>query len=259
MRVFKIVVASTLWGGVSLQAQQNLAVDVRVTSASRAGDTTVLSYVVANSPNSQERLFRFIVDGPAPVVRIDTPAPAESWLTSTRQKGLSVAAWGILGSIVPPGSSSPALTFGAIGLPTVVTYWATGHFRPRPYQALEEGTQPPAARDAIAAGSVSGKTVGVEPFPADLTPANLLIRLRGLTDQACDSLAWIGSTTVCSSLRGNVDRASQALAQGDTGGARSELTSFVAELDSQHGTSLPVNDSAYWLLKVNAEFITGRL
>jgi hypothetical protein len=221
------------------------------------GDTTLVSYVVATLPTSRERLFRFIVDAPAPVVRIYTPAPANNWHTSTRQKGLSVASWSILGSIVPPGSSTPTLTFRAIGLPTVVTYWATGHFRPRPYQTLPEGAERPAPREAIA--GVPGRAVGVEPFPADLTPGNLLARLNRLTNQACDSLAWIKSATVCSSLRGKLTRASQNVAERDAPGARAELTSFLAELDAQHGTGLPVHDNAYWLLKVNAVFILGRL
>ena len=170
----------------------------------RAGDTILASFVVSNSPNSRERLFRFMVDGPAPVVRIDKPMPAENWVTSTRHKGVSVASWGILEAMVPPGSSSPTLTFAAIGLPAVVTYWATGHFRPPPYQPLEEVRERPTPRAAIAAGSVSGRTVGVEPFPADLGPASLLARLRGLTDQACDSLGWIRRGSTCGSLRGNL-------------------------------------------------------
>lgn len=58
---------------------------------------------------------------------------------------------------------------------------------------------------------------------------------------------------------GKLGRARQAVAKGDAGSARRELTSLVAQLDNQHGRNQPVGDNAYWLLKVNAEFILGRL
>jgi len=33
----------------------------------------------------------------------------------------------------------------------------------------------------------------------------------------------------------------------------------LSELEAQHGVGRPVTDNAYWLLKVNAEFVLGRL
>jgi len=245
----------------ALRGQQSISVSVLVSSLEMRGDTTRVTYLVTNSPNSQEALFRFRVDAPSPPVHIFMPEPSSVWTTTTMTKGIPVAGWTALeATVVPPGASSPPLVFEAVGLPTVVTSWVVGLSSVPLYQALPETSvvRPP-PRDAIAAGSVAGKVVGVDSFPADLTPANLLARLRGLTDQACDSVAWISSTTVCSSLRGKLDLASQAVAQGDTATARNELTNFVASLDAQHGTGLPVNDNAYWLLKVNAEFILGRL
>jgi hypothetical protein len=241
----------------ALGAQRNISVDVIVTRIEMRGETSAVSYVVTTRSTSQEPLFRFIVDAPAAVLHINRPAPAESWYVSTRNKGISVASWSILGSIIPTGGRTPILTFDAIGLPTVVTYWATGHFRPKPYQPLPEPAPRPPPREAIA--GVTGKTVGVEPFPSDLAPGGLLGRLQGLTNHVCDSLGWVGSATVCSSMRAKLDLASEAVAQRDAPKARSELTSFLAEVDGHHGPALPVNDSAYWLLKVTATFVLGRL
>jgi len=48
------------------------------------------------------------------------------------------------------------------------------------------------------------------------------------------------------------------LTQADRIGARAELRRFLSELEAQHGAG-PVNDNAYWLLKVNAEFLLRRL
>src|SRR5512134_230800 len=111
MRVFIAVVSSGLCIAASLRGQLNIAVDTRVVVVQMAGDTTRISFTVANSPTSQERLFRFLVDAPAPVVRIVTPSPQELWAARTRSKGISVASWGILGPIVPPGTTSPVLSF----------------------------------------------------------------------------------------------------------------------------------------------------
>lgn len=259
MRILIAVVSSSLCTAASLGGQRNIAVDTRVVVVQMAGDTTRISFTVANSPTSQERLFRFLVDAPAPVVRIVTPSPPELWTARTRSQGVSVAAWGILGPIVPPGSTSPVLWFEAIGLPAVVSYWATGYFPVPPYQPVDESVEPPRGREAIAASGVPGLTIGVEPFPAEISLGNIVDRLLGLTSQACDPLGWISSAIVCANLQARLGDAGRAVSQADTSSARSSLANFLNELEQQHGPGLPTDDNAYWLLKVNAEFIQGRL
>jgi len=75
----------------------------------------------------------------------------------------------------------------------------------------------------------------------------------------CSDLLWITSASACGSLRARLQQASQGVTQGDNGGARAQLESLLTELGAQHGPGLPVNDNAYWLLKVNAEFILSRI
>jgi FIMAH domain-containing protein len=84
--------------------------------------------------------------------------------------------------------------------------------------------------------------------------------LADLESQVC-TLEWISSDGVCHSLQVKLDQARLALSQGRTESAKGQLGAFVEELAAQHGPEpgKHVNDNAYWLLKVNAEFLAARL
>lgn len=259
MRAFTAV--ATLMAVPSLGVTQgapgtNVSVTVGVSALSMRGDTADVTYVLKNAPSSGESLAQFIVDAPAPVFRIFAPVPQASWFTSTLFGERSVALWAALDAQVPPGQDSPPLRFEAFGLPTIVACWSEGYYPPPTDIPSDTAPLP----DILASNSVPDTTVGLEPFPIDRSAGNLLVRLRGLLDQTCGTaLAWITSSTVCTSLGAKLDMASQKLSQADTAGARAQIESFLSELEAQHGSGLPVNDSAYWLLKVNAEYILTRL
>jgi len=68
--------------------------------------------------------------------------------------------------------------------------------------------------------------------------------VRVLLARACGELGWIAEPAVCQDLRRRLG------ASGDEG-----LKAFLDTLEAQHGPGKPVNDNAYWLLKVNAEFV----
>ncbi len=58
--------------------------------------------------------------------------------------------------------------------------------------------------------------MGVEPFPADLSPLNLVRRLQAITDETCGELGWIGNPGVCNSLRKKLENAEGSLRRGRT-------------------------------------------
>jgi FIMAH domain-containing protein len=236
----------------------NVAVDVGVTTLSMRGDTAEVTYAVRNRTSSAEQLFHFTVDAPSPVVRILVPQPQDDWATNVRYRSRSVAEWVMLGDQMSPGQESPPLVFSAVGLPATVTYWVRGYVPPPP---LTPGDTLPVVQpaDPLVTSSIRGSTVGIVPFPSDLSLASLLSRLITLTDQMCSDVLWITSASVCGSLRAKLQQASQSVTQGDNGGARAQLESFLTQLGAQRGPGLPVNDNAYWLLKVNAEFILNRI
>jgi hypothetical protein len=237
----------------------NLSVTVQVVGIAMHGDTTTISFFVANAPSSSEELFDFSVDAPSPVTSINLPSPSERWKNSTRVKGLTVASWTMLGTHLPHGSQTPELRYSAIGLPGVVGYWAQGRFPVPEYHPVTLSDTVPTPREAIAANRISGVSVGVEPFPSDRSAAALSLRLRGLTGQACDSLHWIGETEVCSDLTAVLDSATQALGQSDTATARSNLLNFLVVVAAHHDTGGSLNDNAFWLLSANADFIVQSL
>jgi hypothetical protein len=83
--------------------------------------------------------------------------------------------------------------------------------------------------------------------------------LQAFHARTCTELRWITDAGVCASLGARLGRALQASTLADRTGARAELRSFLSELEAQHVAGRPVNDNAYWLLRVNAEFLLRRL
>jgi FIMAH domain-containing protein len=239
----------------------NLAVEVGFRRIVMRADTVRIEYLVRNAEESREELFEFTVEAPSKVVRIDLPVPEENWDTSTVYKTLSVASWGLLGEQLHAGATTPRLAFEAVGLPGLVTYWAGGWFPVEPLETEYEPPPPMSPREAIAATAVQGRTIGVDPLPADRRPAALLERLGGLLDDTCGDLGWITSPSVCSSLKEKLQQAGRSLGKGDNTGARGRMESFLAELAAQHnaGETLPVKDAAFWLLTVNAEYLRDRI
>jgi hypothetical protein len=224
-------------------------------------DTVRVEYRVRNATDSREDLWEFTVEAPSRVIRIEHPRPSENWDAATTYKTISVASWASLGTHVSPGATTPPLVFEAVGLPGPVTYWAMGWFPVPEYEPEEFSPPPMSPREAIAESSIEGRTVGVDSLPADRSPRALLRRLQGLLDTTCGELAWIRSTALCSRLGTKLEQALQSLARGRTTRTHAQLDEFLRELASHYNPSAigPVSDVAFWLLKVNAEYVLGRI
>jgi hypothetical protein len=123
------------------------------------------------------------------------------------------------------------------------------------YKPLDE-TAPPSDEGPVS-NAVEGNTVGIEPMPSGATVDDLMARIGQLTDTACSALGWIGDAGVCATLMSHVEAARGGLAQGNGVIAQAAFADLLAELDFQHDTTdtLPVGANAYWLLRVNAEFV----
>jgi hypothetical protein len=78
-------------------------------------------------------------------------------------------------------------------------------------------------------------------------------------DTTCGELTWIRSAALCSRLGTKLEQAQQSLARGRNTSTHAQLEDFLQELASHHNPSsaLPLSDAAFWLLKVNAEFVLG--
>ena len=77
--------------------------------------------------------------------------------------------------------------------------------------------------------------------------------------EVCGSLHWISDQSACQSLRATLDQAAAAFRQHDHVGLVTALGAFLDVLEQGHGTGGAVNDNAYWLLKVNGEYLRSHL
>lgn len=102
---------------------------------------------------------------------------------------------------------------------------------------------------------VKGFTVAATIRPQDMS----LDLLDDDIQQACGTLHWVSERALCGQLRVGLARASAALKHNDRAGAKDALRAFLAELEPQHGSGNLVNDNAYWLLKVNAEYLLAHM
>ena len=222
----------------------NLQVEVQPAASFGAGNMTRVSYVVANTPRSTDRLFEFAVRSPVPVWRLEVPGPRTQYLGTTHEGREDVASWGWLDDMPRPGESSPVLAYEAIGLPGIIPYRALRYFGVRPPQAGESGQPSELRFDRSGAEYVVGKTVGVVPLPQDVRPTALAGRLRRLVDESC-ALGWIESASVCSLLRDNARPSARA------------LRVFHRELVAERGRG--VSEAAFALLAPNVEFLLTKM
>jgi len=230
--------------GQAQAAQLNLQVDVQPTASFLAGNVTRVSYIVANTPRSTDRLFEFAVQSPVPVWRLEVPVPRAQYVGTTQEGSEDVASWGWLDEMPRPGESSPVLAYEAIGLPGIVNYRALRYFGVRP--AAQRDLEGPEQLRFDSAGTdyIVGQTVGVVLLPTDLRPPTLAGRLRDLVNEAC-RLGWVDGPTTCQTLRAHAKPSARA------------LRVFHRELVTQRGKA--VGETAFALLAPNAEFLLSRM
>jgi len=258
--VVSLALAATAFGPVRVHAQDSIpwpagdrlqaSVLARV---DRLGAALFrMTYTVSTDPASEQSGESFVVRTPVPATGVTAPA---LWMgVATMVVDSSAVHWYPIASqqMLAPGAVRAGFSFVATGLPEIVAYRLAGHAEP---PEVEEGV-PVASAPSLWADAAAGLTVGVGPLPSDVTPASLLDRLSALSTRAC-GLGWIADQGICSRLVGNLDQARQELTQGNNAGGRAQLQDFLATLEDQHG--LAVNDNAYWLLKVNAEFVLNHI
>lgn len=257
--MLRILITLVLAAASALPAQTpgtRITVDVTVKSLVVQGDTMTVTYSLYNRPTSRDSLYTFTVDAPARIKSIPTPQPDTSYDADSIYRDRPVADWAFL-SLLPPGSTSVALTFQSVGLPSIVSDWVGGH-----YPLVEESASDTLDRDPLRQRTVRGKTVGVSPWPTNRTPRALIARLRTLTQTGCAApLTWITSSSLCAKLIGYLDQAETNRAAGKRAQAQSSMNSYITVLSGEIAGTFAsgVTSSGYWLLKPNAVIIVRRL
>ena len=218
-----------------------LSVSVGARLLETVGDSVGIEYTVTNAPNSEQAVRAFVVRTFLAQYRLRSPTLW--WGSIGVRQDSSAASWSAesRSKLIPPGGNLGGFQFAALGLPEPVAYRVAGYYE---IPEADEGTlvqTPP----SFWVNSVPGFTVGIVPFPPDSTPRFLFGRVRKLTDRACD-LGWL-TPTQCGTLWGRLDRAQQALGQGDIAGARGHVEAFRNDVSTFTG-------DAFALLKPNADY-----
>jgi hypothetical protein len=220
-----------------------LRVSVIPTSITTAGSNTSITFDVENAAESQVALEMLVLDAPVrPSETIVPPVqPDSDYLMDYGYGTMNAVALGFLFPLQPSHRRGP-FTVRSAGLPAIVPYWVIPDL---PVEEITEETGPVERlpqRAAFTPDDRAGLTVGVVPAPDDQSEAALSARLSGLLNDAC-SLGWVGGPAgICNSLQVKI--------------REGELGAFVNELDAQRGNH--VSDSAYFLLRANAEHILTR-
>ncbi len=232
-----------------------LQVTVTARVVERPGDTIELVYSVANAASSEQAAQTFVVR--TFISQYGMAGPAQ-WLgrrgmvqDSTAAQWFSIARE----AFILPGASLGGFVLSGVGLLDIVPYRVKGHSDPPVYDDSQPWLikTPP----SFWANAVAGFTIGIVPIPEPVNVEERTRSLRQLTERSCVELGWITDQGVCRSLLAKLAAAIRALEGGRTEAARGTLDGFLAELDAQHGPEpgKHVNDSAFWLLGVSAEFL----
>lgn len=233
---------------------------VTVQSARMSGDTVTLGYAVTNIGDAAkgESLWLLIVDNPQPAESVFTPRWAD-WQTHTDYRGEAAAVWRVHGAMLAPGQTTPLLEYRAVGVTDLVPYWAVPDLDAHGPLDDEDGVPAKRRHDPYKWYSDSGVTVGVAPFPSKASAANLLVRLRRLTDVVCGRRAW-ATPAVCGSLTVRLARARTAFDAGHRARAQTEIDDFIRILrDGAADATASVSAAALGLLLPNAIYARRRL
>jgi len=166
-------------------------------------------------------------------------------------------------AVIRPGASLPGFSLQSFALPGISTIRFRGS---APVLAYDE--EPPAEVEDLV-GRIChrpmerryalGKTLGPLTNPAGKTGAALILRLMGQKHEA-RGLNWIsgpGADGLVKSLDAKLEAAKAAVDRGQPKTAKNDLRAFLNEVEAQKGKAL--NNEAYLLLKLNAEFILTKL
>jgi hypothetical protein len=235
-----VLVLST---NAAMLEQSTFHVSVEPRVVRNAGDTIAMTYIVHMLSPKTDSLASFLVDAPA-LVHADLPGPRKKWLVFSRVRERKAVSWSTLDRMFGAGESTPPLPLTGRGLLAIVRFWAE---RSEPLDSVdrEHITDSLALPDTlIAINGARGFTVGVVPFPADLSAPALANRLASLIDQSCE-LGWIDDRQTCSELRAS------AAVNPDA------LRAILERLKTLRRTR--ISESAYLLLEQNVRYLLMRI
>ncbi|MBI2385944.1 MAG: hypothetical protein HYV14_08015 [Elusimicrobia bacterium] len=229
-------------------------------------------YDVKNSTSSERAITSFKIQIDVPVSSATTTGPTtwDSFDCCIQDKNRMLASnivvggwlYGVESSQIQPGATLSGFKITAQSVPGIKRYFIESNSATVVPEA-EPGDQEEA--DALTEltdffnDTTSGVTLGPEPVPDLIDPTSLIDRLIAFMHQSV-SLGWFfghGSEGIVKSLDAKLDAAKVSIARGQNKTAVNQLNAFVKELQAERDKH--VNGSAFLLLKLNVDFIVGKL
>jgi hypothetical protein len=259
---------------VVVEATDRVQVDLAVGVSPSSGDTARLAYTYSvfnrHAPGADQSVA--VVDIPCPADDPTLTVEARIWNASVESEGDGLAVCEFVFSDEPlgPGARLAGLTVESTRLPGLGEVRVVGVGARVVLPSAVEDT-PPEVLDLIdrvqgfdfrTGGGLRATAVVPNRHRAVFTDlGNALRAVRGDLAKICGALGWIANQGICGSLQVKLIQASRSVDRGQRDAARRQIEAFLAELDAQHGPEpgKHVSDNAYWLLKVNVEFVLSRM
>jgi hypothetical protein len=228
-----------------VRQEPSIRVDVTPLNVSVTNGSTSVVYSIASRTESTDSVEILVIDAPVTPRRIVAPSITNSrdYLTGYNYGSRSAVTVGFLGERLRPGDRRDGLTVEGAGLPGIVAYWVIRHTEPADviYEPGDSDPPPPPDPDGpFSTDTVDGRTVGIVRV-TDHSPAALTARLATLVGRAC-TLGWITGRATCDNIRASA--------------AAGRLDELMTRLGTERGKR--IKDSAYFLLRANAEYIVAR-
>lgn len=153
----------------------------------------------------------------------------------------------ITGDSAPPGSAKAGFGLRSPYLPGLRRFAAEPTLGACCAHPKPGSGEYPAQGEFRARGSTVAPTVRPESISVAIVQSDL--------EQLCGPLRWIPDVAACQRYSSALDDAAAAVSRGDTSTVKRALTTFLDALNNHHGAGGPVSDNAYWLLKVNVEYL----
>ena len=253
------------------ELRNKVTAQILVDVSSLADGSVAYTYEIRSSSASIQSIATFALQLDVSISSANVVSPS-GWeslgccVTDTRRTaktGIKAIEWGPTADdrFIRPGASSGGFKLTAKSLPAPKLFYVEGYTRndiPEG-EPTEEETQVLIDLQDPFNNSFSGQTLGADPIPLVIDIASLIGRLISLKHQSV-SLGWIfgpGSDGIVKSLDAKLDAAKAAVARGQNKAASNQLNAFINELNALRGKKL--NENAFFLLKVNAEFILSKL
>ena len=229
-------------------------VESSVTSTSENGKFAYHYNVVCSSSSEQKIwLFGVFIATSIPVNDIKSP---QNWAGDLAPRG--AVSWGGLGASgrISPGDSLNGFSFNSPALPAILDSYAQGFVPlPLPVDHVDETTsaQPDFEQDIVRFTTMGPSSFT---FTNSISAISHLITLK----HQAYSLGWIsgpGAEGIVNSLDAKLDAALKAAQKGKDKTAQKEFKAFLNEIEAQKNKTF--NNNVYQLLKLNAEYILGKL